>query len=174
MNAKNVSSNLRTPLILGFALALAGCQSASNRQAASDAASKPAADPSKNIARLERQLHIATERAGVARAQEQAQGAASALAVARVESELKDLTDQLAQLEQFDMPARVAKAKLGLSVSRDQLAEQEEELAQLEMMYKDADLADKTREIVLQRGKRRVKSAKERLECEARIREQRE
>jgi hypothetical protein len=133
-----------------------------------ESGSPGAATAAKSIPRLERQLQIATDRANVARVQEREQGAANTQSIARAESELKDLEDQLADVERVSMPSRVAKAKLDLSMARDALAEQEEELAQLEMTYKEGDFADKTREIVLNRGKRRVERAKERLEIQAR------
>jgi hypothetical protein len=156
-------------LLAASSLTLAACQSPSVGSAAEGpSGSKSAGDSAKNISRLERQLQVATDRANLARAQEHEQGGANAHSVARAESELKDLEDQLAELERVSMPARVASARLDLSMARDALSEQEEELAQLEMMYKESDLADKTREIVLNRGKRRVERAKERLENQTR------
>jgi len=81
----------------------------------------------------------------------------------RKEKELELGKAELAQFDESDAPNRLAKAKLELARRRDALAEQQEELAQLEMMYEQQDLADKTREIVLQRGKRRVERAQEEL-----------
>jgi hypothetical protein len=57
----------------------------------------------------------------------------------------------------------LAKSQIELTRHRDALVEQQEELAQLEMLYEKQDLADKTREIVLQRGQRRVARAQEEL-----------
>jgi hypothetical protein len=81
----------------------------------------------------------------------------------RKEKELELGKAELAQFDESDAPNRLAKAKLELVRRRDALAEQQEELAQLEMMYEQQDLADKTREIVLLRGKRRVARAQEEL-----------
>ncbi len=81
----------------------------------------------------------------------------------RKEKELELQKAELAQFDESDAPSRLAKANLDLARRRDALAEQQEELAQLEMMYEQQDLADKTREIVLQRGKRRVERAQEEL-----------
>ena len=81
----------------------------------------------------------------------------------RKEKELELGKAELAQFDEIDAPNRLAKAKLELARRRDALSEQQEELAQLEMMYEQQDLADKTREIVLQRGKRRVERAQEEL-----------
>ena len=79
------------------------------------------------------------------------------------ERELELARAELAQFDDVDAPNRAAKAHLDLARRQDALVEQQEELAQLEMMYEKEDLADKTREIVLQRGKRRVERAKEEL-----------
>jgi len=46
--------------------------------------------------------------------------------------------------------------------------EAKEELEQLEMMYKNQDLADMTKEIVIRRGKRRVERATQRLALQER------
>ena len=62
-----------------------------------------------------------------------------------------------------DAPDRLARERLSLARAQDGMAEQEEELAQLESTYAEVDLADKTREIVLRRNHRRVERAKEEL-----------
>ena len=172
VTAKRCGLNALEPRFLAALVALAlaamSCQSMGSSSHAAAPSGDASVDPAKNVARLERQARGASERADAAHAQEHEQGAANALVAARGEAELKDIQDQLAQLEKVDAPARVAKAKLELAQMQDALAEQEEELAQLEMMYKESDLADKTREIVLNRGKRRVERAKEKLELQAR------
>jgi hypothetical protein len=81
----------------------------------------------------------------------------------RKEHELELAKAEITQFDEVDAPNRVAKARLDLARHKDMLFEQKEELAQLEMMYEKEDLADKTREIVLQRGKRRAERAQEEL-----------
>ncbi len=76
----------------------------------------------------------------------------------------KDLAErELKQFSDVDMPRRLEESKLGIQESKDYVQDSKDELAQLEDMYKDGDLADKTREIVLQRGRRRVERANKRL-----------
>ena len=58
-------------------------------------------------------------------------------------------------------PNRLAEDALGLQGSWDGLLETREELAQLEMMYKDSALGDATAEITLNRTKRRLQRAEE-------------
>ena len=77
--------------------------------------------------------------------------------------ELELAQGELRQFDEIDSPDRLARERLSLTRSQDGLAEQEEELAQLEMTYAEVDLSDKTREIVLRRNHRRVERAKEEL-----------
>lgn len=75
------------------------------------------------------------------------------------------------RLKEFDEKhsvVRLDRSKLDLQGTRDYVKESEEELAQLEMMYKDNDLADKTREIVIERAKRRLERARRSLEIQQR------
>jgi len=85
-----------------------------------------------------------------------------ALAKARVELDLarKELEHFLA----FEQPQRLASGQLDLQQTADGMSEQQEEMQQLELMYAKDDLADKTKEIVIVRGKRRFERAKQRLE----------
>lgn len=75
------------------------------------------------------------------------------------------------RLKEFDekhTAVRLERSRLDLQGTRDYVKESEEELAQLEMMYKEADLADKTREIVIQRAQRRLERARKSLEIQTR------
>ena len=63
-------------------------------------------------------------------------------------------------------PERLNRAELGLQMQQDGAREAGEELAQLEMMYKEDQFADKTKEIVLERGRRRLERARRSLEIE--------
>ena len=82
-------------------------------------------------------------------------------AVRRAKLDLSDAQKALAHFDDFERPMRLARAELDLKGSRDYLTEQEEEMHQLELMYEKDDLGDKTKEIVLARGKRRLSRAKE-------------
>ncbi len=110
--------------------------------------------------KLVRDLVIAKEEAGKATAAVDLQQLSSNEAVERaqverdlVEQKLRDLAEKLA-------PVRLDRSRLDLQAAKDYFKESEEELAQLEMMYKENDLADKTREIVIIRAKRRMERAK--------------
>ncbi|MCH8251975.1 MAG: hypothetical protein IID36_05930 [Planctomycetes bacterium] len=67
-----------------------------------------------------------------------------------------------AKLEDFEkrsMPVRLDKARLALQRADDGVRQSREELEQLEMMYAESELGDKTREIVIIRAKRRLERA---------------
>jgi hypothetical protein len=110
-----------------------------------------------------RQLAASRDKLTLARMQAEIAAKKAEDARSRKEREVELAHAEIAQFDELDAPNRVAKAHLDLVRRQDALAEQQEELAQLEMMYEKEDLADKTREIVLQRGKRRVERAKEEL-----------
>ncbi|MFN0136567.1 MAG: hypothetical protein ACKVS9_10685 [Phycisphaerae bacterium] len=64
------------------------------------------------------------------------------------------------------IPERIARADLGFAGAQDGYKEADEEYKQLEMMYNEDQFADKTKEIVLERGKRRLERSKRYLEIE--------
>jgi hypothetical protein len=123
-----------------------------NTEKAAAPAGAAHADPERDLATARDKLAIAHLQLEVAekRAESSRMRKAGELELARSE---------LAQFDENDAPNRVAKSRLDLARRHDALTEQKEELAQLEMMYEQQDLADKTREIVLARGKRRVERA---------------
>jgi hypothetical protein len=53
-------------------------------------------------------------------------------------------------------PQRIARSEQSLLRSQDRISESEEELQQLEMMYAEEEFADQTKEIVLERSRRRL------------------
>jgi hypothetical protein len=138
---------------------------------AADAAAAPAKptltpeqleEAAHKVADLNNQLELSRrklERAQLDEGQQKADGEA-ALQKASVERELAKKA--LAHFEAVEMPQRLAKAELDLKDAFDYMTENQEEMQQLEQMYEKDDLADKTKEIVLARGKRRLDRAKQR------------
>lgn len=108
---------------------------------------------------------IAAERKA-ARARQEAEQSErdQAFAIERATHELDDARKALRHFEGFERPTRLAKAELELKDANDYLTEQDEEMRQLELLYEKDDLGDKTKEIVLARGRRRHGRAQERLE----------
>jgi hypothetical protein len=120
---------------------------------------KAEAEKEANRAKLTRELEIALRK--VARAQlaadHQEADNEKALQKAAGERELA-----AAKLEDFDKqgaPVRLEKAQLSLKRAEDNVLESREELEQLQMMYGEEELGEKTSEIVIARAKRRLERA---------------
>jgi hypothetical protein len=148
-----------------------GCAS-SRKVQQSEPAAAPAEDSGKPDAKrreqeaLESKLAIARlrhsksqlERAhSQTRANTSIQSAKDALAVAEA---------KLATFEERDAPQRISRARLDVARSENYLRNERDELAQLEMMYSDAQLSTKTDEIVIDRQKRSMELAERNLELD--------
>jgi hypothetical protein len=127
------------------------------------AAAAAAEEAEHKIADISNQLEMATRK--LERAQmdvdQQKSDADAAVQKATVERDLAKKA--LQRFDAVESPQKLAKAELDLKDANDQMTEQQEEMQQLELMYEKDDLADKTKEIVLARGKRRLERAKQRL-----------
>lgn len=106
------------------------------------------------------QLEIATTKLDRAKIDAQQGEIESKLAIEKSKLELTLAQKALDHFVNVEMPAKRARGELELTQMKDMLTEQEEELAQLELMYKNDDLGDKTKEIVIARTKRRLERAK--------------
>lgn len=114
-----------------------------------------------DTAELQRQIDAAQSDLAVARATlEKAQKDAAlqeksdALALATAEQELKNAEAAVKYWETLDGPHMLKNIDIGLSYSRDSVADQEEELEQLRKMYKSEELTTETSEIVVKRALR--------------------
>ncbi len=133
-----------------------GRKEASSTEKSENDAAKEQAEKAAKHAKLARDLPIAKEEVVKAKAAIDLQQATNRDNLDKTQAE-RDLAEKkLKDLEEKHGPARLEKTRNGLLEAQDYHKEAEEELAQLEMMYKEADLADKTREIVIERAKRRL------------------
>ncbi len=169
--------------ILTLPLILTGCQSPETKSASfapqqsdSDASDnksdeKDAAETAMKIAKGERKLaklrrDLAEAKEAVTKAgldiEHQRQSNDENLGKARREVELAQAV--LAKLRDHEIRVRIEQTRLNLIGATDRLREAEEELQQLQMMYSEEDLADKTAEIVIRRGQRRIERARQNLE----------
>jgi len=153
------------PISLLLALAV-GCESA--RPATEPAGTGAESAGSGKSGPSEQELATARTRARIAELEVALAQKTREEEQAHKAKELELAKGELAQFDEIDAPTRLAQQRLSLTRSKDGLAEQEEELAQLEMTYAEVDLSDKTREIVLRRNHRRVERAKEMLALEER------
>lgn len=108
------------------------------------------------LSRMERELNIARGRLERARTDVANQEITNRESISRAETELDFARRGFAQFVDFDSKARVERATLGLQQMEDAVAESREELEQIEAMYKDNDIADKTKEIVVKRTRRHL------------------
>jgi hypothetical protein len=129
---------------------------------------KPGEDPAAKRGSLERKLRIARAKVEQAALDGSAQEADSKQAIDHARGDLEIATAKLAQVRDIDGPNRVAQAELALQQARDAAEEAAEELKQIEIMYEEQDLADRTAEFVINRGKRNAERRAQHIEIEAR------
>lgn len=125
-------------------------------------------DPAVRMKSLERKLQLAESRLENANLELQAQETSAKNSTENLTKELKIAEVKFTQFMDLDAPNRIAQAELNLQRTRDYAEEAEEELKQIEIMYKDQDLEDMTAEFVIKRGKRNAERRKQAIAIEER------
>lgn len=120
------------------------------------------------IRNAERDLVIAKAALAAQTEDQKRQLAATAVAVAKLEFDAKNAAESLERFEKIEMPLRLEEADNGLAGTRNWIADQTEELKQLEKMYKSDDLTEETEEIVLMRTRRDLERNKKSLDFQLR------
>jgi hypothetical protein len=154
------------PLVLFAAAPLFGGCASTPPESKPPAPAPASDDTSSKAADLERQMRVARMRLEKSKLDTANQQLTNEDTIHRAEVDLALAKEGLTQFEDRDSKTRLEKGRLNLKRMEDALDESKEELAQLEMMYQEQDLADKTREIVLRRGKRRVERTEAALAIE--------
>ena len=113
---------------------------------------------------LARDLEMARLRLEKAELETQQTEARHTLAIEKAEKSLALAERDLRTYLEREIPAQMERAELNLQYAEDGFVEAKEELEQLELMYKDEEFADKTREIVLERGRRRLERSQRDLD----------
>jgi len=113
-------------------------------------------------------LEILNARMKVAKLEHSSQGMNAESSLMLAEAELQLAQAQLEQFRELDMPNRITRSELSLQRARDSAMESAEELAQIEIMYKEQDLEDLTAEFVINRGKRNAERSKASLAVQER------
>jgi hypothetical protein len=142
-----------------------GQDPANEKKAGEDKAAKEKEKASKRAA-IERDLPIAREKLAKAQKEMEDQGVDAQAAAAKADKELALARMRLETFESREAPSRTAKGELDLQQVKDGLDNAREELEQLELMYKEQDLADKTKEIVIRRARRELDRAQQRLKIQ--------
>jgi len=122
-----------------------------------------AADAKQKAADSTAQLELASIRLKRAQMDLDQHKIESAAAGDKARTDVADAQKELDHFVNVEMPQKKARAQLDLQQATDFTTDQEEEMQQLELMYQKDDLADKTKEIVLARGKRRLERARQSL-----------
>jgi hypothetical protein len=113
-----------------------------------------------------RAIELAKRKLAHAQLERRAESAKHSAAIDQAQRELDLAKLELTRFDAGEALLRVRKQELDAKQKEDELAESREEFKQLEMMYAEQDLADKTRELVVQRQQRRIDLAAKELELE--------
>lgn len=111
-------------------------------------------------------LDEATEQLAAARSAKKFGDAQAALSLASTTRYLAEAKEALAYFDSTERKATEIRTEMSLQWSIDSVADQEEELRQLEKMYASEDLTSDTAEIVVMRARRGLERAKKSLELE--------
>ncbi len=149
-----------------LALLFAGCaatapQTATPEMAQADEDSDEGQQ--RKIEALERELEIARRRLQVAKLEEAAFARQLDARMRHANTERGMAKALLARFREADAPNRIASERLNLQTAKDRAQEAADELAQIEIMYKDQDLDDLTAEFVVARGRRTAARAAARI-----------
>ncbi|HZN62635.1 MAG TPA: hypothetical protein VFC90_09545 [Planctomycetota bacterium] len=90
--------------------------------------------------------------------------AGDALQKERVEREAKESAERLKHFTEVEMALELKELDLSRAWAEDSIADQKEELEQIEKMYKSEELTNATRDIVLKRAQRNLERSKTRYE----------
>lgn len=123
-------------------------------------------DLARKKARTERDIEMAKLRLERARLAIELAERSNAQSLAKSKAELELAQRKLKTFKERNKPERINRAELSFQWSQDNAREAQQELEQLEMMYKEDEFADKTKEIVLERGKRRLERSQRSLAIE--------
>ena len=146
---------------LGVSLTLfAGCYTGSDDRASALTAETTQGkqaeqkDPAAQRKSLEGQLEIARSKLLQAELEQASAEQSSNAGIDRAKVELELAQARLTQLVELDGPNRLERARLSLKAAGDRAQEAADELAQIEIMYEEQDLQDRTAEFVVSRGRR--------------------
>jgi hypothetical protein len=132
-------------------------------EAAADKDEESAEDKAKKVTAMESKLELARDRLAMTKMQSMAFDEAHKIRVRHANAEIELATAKLATFRDVDAPNKIAGEQLNLRSSKDRAQEAAEELEQIEIMYKDQDLDDRTAEFVVSRGRRNAERASARI-----------
>jgi len=116
---------------------------------------------------LVRKLELAQARLAVKEMEMAASAQQHSDRVGFAKTEVNMAQAKLAVFRDSIAPQRLASERLNLLSAQDRAQQAADELAQIEIMYKDQDLDDLTAEFVVTRGRRNAERAAQRIEIQA-------
>lgn len=125
---------------------------------------KQAKERERKLAKLERELKTAKLKLSKTKMTGQHAQVDHDESIVKAEAELELARTKLHNLVRILGPQRIARAELDLQRAEDRFIESQQELEQLELMYSEEQFADQTKEIVIERAKRRLERAQQDLE----------
>ena len=114
---------------------------------------KKAEDKAEELRKKEHELDYARRALKLARLDQESAGREAQNAVADAEFELKEALDAREHYRTVESPLKVTEETLGIERAQEFRERQSQELAELEAMYQQEDLATLTKELVLRRSK---------------------
>lgn len=128
--------------------------------------SAAASDEARELRNLERKLEVARTRQQKVELEQAAFEQELEGQIRHANAEVEMARARLALFRESSAPNRLASARLELQAAKDRAQEAADELAQIEIMYKDQDLDDLTAEFVVSRGRRSAARAAARIEIQ--------
>ena len=164
------ASRFRRLTLLSFLwilLLIPACTAVPERSDSPAKTSQEAEDSGEELAKKKRALDKARLELEIARLEKETDEVESRQEIRDKEVELALAREKLETFRTLEMVQKVRSAELDLLQTRYRRQDAAEELEQLEMMYRGSELEDKTSEIVLDRGRRELELADERMALEA-------
>lgn len=162
----------RSSLVLPFAfLALAACSSTGAKPDAGpsgatagkqDAAKEE--DAAEKLAKKQFELECARLEGRVKKLGNEAEERAAQQEIEEAERGLRDAKDALESFQRHDKPMKLDDGQLDLDQAVQRRTQQQQELEELEAMYKQEELATLTKELVISRERKALEFAKRALE----------
>jgi HlyD family secretion protein len=154
-------------LALALAFTAAGCASTDAAKNASDkpaeatpsaGATKKDGDEAGKAAQLAHAVAIAELRLEQIKVQQTAEVAVKERELDNARTDLELARGKLASFDAIEAPNRLAQSKLDLKRVRDSAKEAADELVQIEQMYDQEQIDDRTKEFVVERGRRNAEN----------------
>ena len=161
-------SSFVLPLVF---LALAACSTTGSKSGGGPAdapAAKPAAakgeDAAEALAKKKFELECARLEQRIKKLGNEAEERSAASEIDEAERGLRDAREALEKFRSHEKPVKLDESKLDLDQAIQRRTEQQQELDELEAMYKQEELPTLTKELVLSRGRKALDFAKRALE----------